>query len=103
VAARTHNVTLSLHDALPISYSADCAGTIANGETKYCTVTNNDQAATLVVCKHVINDNGGQAKAGDFTLDSGGSNDSPDNFPGVEPSDTGSAEDTGALQSLATS
>ncbi len=39
-------------------------GTIANGQTKTCTVTNDDQAATLTVIKHVINDNGGTARAG---------------------------------------
>ena len=35
--------------------------TIASGETKTCTVTNDDQAGTLTVIKHVINDNGGTA------------------------------------------
>ena len=33
------------------------------GETKTCTVTNDDQAAKLTVIKHVINDNGGTAVA----------------------------------------
>ena len=37
-------------------------GSIANGETKTCTVTNNDIAAKLNVIKHVINDNGGTAR-----------------------------------------
>ena len=44
------------------SYSADCTGTIAIGETKTCTVTNDDIAPTLTVIKHVINDNGGTAR-----------------------------------------
>jgi hypothetical protein len=66
------------------SYSADCSGSLANGQTKTCTVTNNDQAATLIVIKHVINDNGGSAVASDFTLDAGGANDTPDNFAGDE-------------------
>jgi hypothetical protein len=65
-------------------FSGDCDSngdiTIALGESKTCTLTNNDQAATLVVIKHVINDNGGTAVAADFTLDSGGTNDSPDDF-----------------------
>ena len=54
------------------------------GETKTCTVTNNDIATKLTVIKHVINDNGGTAVASDFTLDSGGTNDSPDDFAGAE-------------------
>ena len=43
-------------------------GSIAIGETKTCTVTNNDIAPKLIVIKHVINDNGGTAVAGDFTI-----------------------------------
>jgi hypothetical protein len=66
------------------SYSADCSGTIANGDSKTCTVTNDDQAATLTIIKHVINDNGGTQAASAWTLDSGGTNDSPDNFAGAE-------------------
>ena len=84
--AGTYNVIEQPVSGYTDTYSADCKnGTIANGQTKYCTVTNDDQAAHLVVCKHVINDNGGQATAADFTLDSGGTNDSPDDFAGVEP------------------
>jgi hypothetical protein len=78
------------------SDSADCAGTIANGETKTCTVTNDDQAATLIVIKHVINDNGGIAVASDFTLDSGGTNDTPDNFAGAEAPGTTVTLDAGS-------
>src|SRR5439155_149102 len=66
------------------SASADCSGTIANGETKTCTVTNDDQAATLIVIKHVVNDNGGTALASDFTLNVSASNPSPGSFPGAE-------------------
>jgi hypothetical protein len=69
-------------------FSGDCDTngdiTIALGQSLTCTLTNNDQAATLVVIKHVINDNGGTAVASDFTLDSGGTNDSPDDFAGDE-------------------
>jgi uncharacterized repeat protein (TIGR01451 family) len=66
------------------SFSADCTGSIAAGQTKTCTITNNDQPARLIVIKHVINDNGGTALASSFTLDSGGTNDTPSNFPGSE-------------------
>src|SRR5439155_1498902 len=99
------NVTLSagaysVSETGPSGYAesdgADCSGTIAVGQTKYCTVTNNDQAATLIVIKHVINDNGGTAVASDFTLDSGGTNDTPDNFPGAESPGTNVTLDAGS-------
>jgi hypothetical protein len=47
---------------------ADCSGTIANGETKTCTITNDDQPAHLIVIKHVVNVNGGKAKASQFSM-----------------------------------
>src|SRR6059058_2955448 len=47
---------------------ADCSGTIANGQTKTCTVTNDDQPAHLVVIKHVVNANGGKANASQFSM-----------------------------------
>ena len=55
------------------SDSADCSGTIAVGESKTCTITNDDQQAYLIVDKTVINDNGGNAVADQFllTVDSG--------------------------------
>ncbi|HKG80152.1 MAG TPA: hypothetical protein VKA78_12050, partial [Pyrinomonadaceae bacterium] len=82
--AGSYNVTESGPSGYTASYSAYCSGTIANGQTKTCTVTNDDQAAHLIVIKHVINDNGGTATAANFTLDSGGANDSPDDFAGAE-------------------
>ena len=50
------------------SNSAGCSGTVANGASASCTVTNDDQAASLTVTKTVINDNGGTAVAGNFTI-----------------------------------
>ena len=41
------------------SYSADCTASVAIGETKTCTVTNDDIAPKVTVVKHVINDDGG--------------------------------------------
>jgi large repetitive protein len=64
------------------SDSADCTGTIANGQTKTCTVTNDDQAATLIVKKHVVNDNGGSATAANFTMSVPGG--TPSSFAGAE-------------------
>src|SRR5437868_13460100 len=64
--------TYSVDEAAVSGYTktlgADCSGTIANGETKTCTITNDDQAATLTVIKHVVNDNGGIKNATDFTM-----------------------------------
>ncbi len=47
---------------------ANCTGSIALGQTKTCTVTNDDQAAHIIVIKHVVTDNGGTADANDFTM-----------------------------------
>ncbi len=94
--AGAYNVTETGPAGYTASFSADCSGSIANGQEKTCTVTNDDQAAKLIVIKHVINDNGGTATAANFTLDSGGLNDSPDNFPGAESPGTEVTLDAGA-------
>src|SRR5206468_2623656 len=90
----------SVSEAGPSGYtqsnSTDCSGTIANGETKTCTVTNDDQAATLVVIKHVVNDNGGSAVASDFTMSVTGSNPAPSSFPGAESPGTSVGIDAGS-------
>jgi hypothetical protein len=66
------------------SYSADCTGSIALGESKTCTITNDDKAASLTVVKHVVNDNGGTKVASDFAITVAGNGPSPANFPGAE-------------------
>jgi hypothetical protein len=67
------------------SFSADCAGAITAGATKTCTITNDDQAAHLIVIKHVINDNGGKATASQFTMTINGVTATGGNsFPGAE-------------------
>ena len=52
--------------------TGDCAAggtvTVALGETKNCTITNDDQQAYLVLNKVVVNDNGGTAGVNDFGL-----------------------------------
>lgn len=49
------------------SLGANCSGTIAIGETKTCTVTNDDIAQpTLTLVKTVTNNNGGTKTANDF-------------------------------------
>ena len=78
------------------SQSADCTGSLAIGETKTCTITNDDIAPKLIVIKHVINNSGGTAVAGDFTMtvDDPGTN--PASFPGAEAPGTEVIVDPGA-------
>ncbi len=54
------------------SLSQDCSGTIAFGQTKTCTITNNDVGPTVTLIKNVINDNGGNAGVNNFGLTIGG-------------------------------
>ena len=42
--------------------------TVVAGQTKYCTITNDDIAPKLTVTKIVVNDNGGNAVVADFPL-----------------------------------
>lgn len=55
-------------DGYVTTYSAGCTGTIVEGQTKVCTITNSDQAAQLRVIKNVTNNSGGNAQANAFTL-----------------------------------
>ncbi|TAN37998.1 MAG: hypothetical protein EPN24_06005 [Candidatus Methanoperedens sp.] len=67
------------------SYSTDCSGYISGGETKTCTITNDDiQPAHLIVIKHVINDNGGAMNASNFTMYVNGNYPTPSMFQGSE-------------------
>ena len=65
-------------------YSADCSGTIAVGEVKTCTVTNNDEAGTFTIIKHAVNSYGGTATANQFTMVVSAGHPSDNNFPGSE-------------------
>ncbi|MDP3998055.1 MAG: SdrD B-like domain-containing protein, partial [bacterium] len=80
----TYNVTEGGPDGYESNFSTDCSGTIALGQTKTCTVTNDDKPATLTVIKHVINDSGGNAVASDFTMNVTGANVSSSSFAGSE-------------------
>jgi hypothetical protein len=85
-----------LEEAAPTGYvqtsiGDDCDSTgnvaLAAGQTKTCTITNSDvapTAATLIVIKHVINDNGGTRPAGDFNMNVTGTNVSQTSFSGDE-------------------
>jgi prealbumin domain-containing protein len=83
--AGTYSVDEGAHVGYAKTLSADCSGSIANGESKTCTITNDDLSGTLIVIKHVINDNGGIKVAGDFSMTVTGTNVQPSaTFPGVE-------------------
>jgi hypothetical protein len=80
----SYGVTETAVPGYATTLGVDCAGTIAAGESKTCTVTNDDQIATLTVIKHVINDNGGTRTAADFTMTVTGGAPSLSSFPGSE-------------------
>ncbi len=94
--AGNYNVTESGPSGYAMTFSADCAGTIAVGETRTCTVTNDDLQPKLIVVKHMVNNNGGTAVAGDFTMGVTGTNVSPASFPGEESPGTTVTLDAGA-------
>src|SRR5438552_6506972 len=85
VTPGSYNVTETGPSGYSATFSADCTGSIAAGQTKTCTVTNDDQAAHLIVIKHVVNANGGKAKASQFTMTINGVTATGGNsFPGAE-------------------
>jgi uncharacterized repeat protein (TIGR01451 family) len=67
--AGDHSVTETADTGYTTSYSDGCSTVGApNGANLTCTITNDDKAATLIVKKVVINDNGGAKAAKDFTF-----------------------------------
>jgi hypothetical protein len=83
-----------------ITGACDASGnvTVAAGGSVTCTITNDDQAATLIVIKHVINDNGGSKAAGDFTMNVTGGNVAPNaSFAGAESPGTTVTLDAGSF------
>lgn len=70
--AGAYSVTEDAVNSYTGSYSADCTGTIALGEHKYCTITNDDNVPVLILVKQVLNLNGGTAQASDFLLTADG-------------------------------
>src|SRR5206468_4462903 len=69
----SYNVTENAIPGYATTFSADCGGTIGLGETKTCTITNDDLPARLTLIKHVNNSHGGTAAASAFTLTASGS------------------------------
>ena len=84
VTIGNYTVTESGPAGYTSTFSAGCNSTIATGQTKTCTVTNDDKPATLHVIKYVVNDNSGKATASSFTITVTGANASPSSFPGSE-------------------
>lgn len=83
--AGSYTVTEDPYTGYSPSYSEECSGTVGVGQVKHCTVTNNDQAAHLVVVKHVMNNHGGTNSAADFTMSINGiAVDGGSTFPGAE-------------------
>ena len=68
VAAGTYNVVEPAVAGYTTSYQGCSNIVIPNGGTATCTVTNNDQPATLIVKKVVVNDDGGTAGRIDFSF-----------------------------------
>jgi hypothetical protein len=68
VLAGEYSVTESGPNGYLGQFTEGCSGTIAAGETKYCTITNDDIQPQLIVTKTVINDNGGTAVSSDFLM-----------------------------------
>src|SRR5439155_446109 len=71
-AVGSYSVAENAHPGYDATFSAECSGTIGLGETKTCTVTNNDQPAHLIINKIVMNNDGGSATAAAFSGTVGG-------------------------------
>jgi hypothetical protein len=88
VDAGSYTITEAGPAGYTLSYSGDCDAngnvTLAPGQPATCTLTNDDIAPRLTVIKHVVNDNGGTAVAGDFTMRVTGTDVSLAEFPGAE-------------------
>src|SRR5205814_9293656 len=71
-AIGNYSVAENAHPGYDATFSAECSGTIGLGETKTCTVTNDDQPAHLIINKVVVNNDGGSAAAAAFSGTVGG-------------------------------
>jgi uncharacterized repeat protein (TIGR01451 family) len=82
VEAGTYNVTEPAVAGYSTTYN-DCSNIVlSSGDTATCTITNDDQPAHLKLVQVVVNDNGGDASASDFTVSATG----PSGFSGPGPS-----------------
>ncbi|MEK9186710.1 MAG: peptidoglycan-binding protein [Patescibacteria group bacterium] len=71
-APGNYTVSETEQEGYSASFSGDCDSeglvTLAIGDNKECSLTNDDLPAHLTVVKVVVNDNGGDAEVGDFPL-----------------------------------
>ena len=86
--AGSHTVSETSDSNYTTVISGDCNPdgtiTLADGDVKSCTITNDDIQPKLTVIKHVVNDNGGDANADDFTMNISGGPTSITPFLGSE-------------------
>lgn len=68
VDAGTYSIAEDYADGYTTSYDNCTNVVIPNGGSETCTITNDDQAATLIVKKVLHNDNGGTLAATDFSF-----------------------------------
>jgi hypothetical protein len=66
--AGSYSITEPEVSGYAASYDGCSNITLGNGDTKTCTITNDDQQGTLVVKKVVVNNNGGTAVASNFSF-----------------------------------
>lgn len=83
-------VTEAMDRNYSTNYSPDCIGEILAGESKTCTISNDDKIsgafgaeASLIVTKNVINDDGRTGNASDFVIEVRGNKSSPNLFLGA--------------------
>ncbi len=101
--AGTYTVSETNQTGYTGAISGDCASngsiTLAAGDVKACTITNDDNAPELHLRKTVTNDNGGNALVTDWTLSATGTGGSQTNLSGTTPVDSGATfkADTYAL------
>jgi hypothetical protein len=66
--AGSYDVTEDPFPGYSTTFSAGCSGSITDGESITCTVTNDDIQPQLTLVKNVVNDNGGPLTVANFPL-----------------------------------
>lgn len=64
----SYSVTEVAAPGYTTTYSTDCTGDLAAGQTKTCTITNDDMPTTLTVVKTIVLDSGKSASYNDFSF-----------------------------------
>jgi RHS repeat-associated protein len=94
VDAGSHTVTETEHPGYTTSYDGCAAVPIPAGGGGACAITNDDDAPSLTLVKHVINDDGGTNEPADWTLTASG----PSGFSGTTPASSPTSFDAGTYQ-----